>query len=153
MIETPSLNQAIALAALAHEGQTDKAGQPYILHPLRVMLACQGEAAQICAVLHDVVEDTPWTLAALREAGYSESVLMTLDHLTKRPGENYEQFIDRVLENELACLVKLADLADNQDLSRLAEVTTADQERLLRYQAAEKRVRAHMQTLAKSNRA
>ena len=140
----PSLAQAIALAALAHDGQTDKAGQPYILHPLRVMLHCQGEDAQICAVLHDVVEDTPWTLEALRKAGYTENVLAALDHVTRRPEESYEQFIDRVLEDPLACLVKLADLADNQDLSRLSEITPRDRERLRRYQEAEKRIRAHM---------
>lgn len=140
----PSLAQAIALAALAHDGQTDKAGQPYILHPLRVMFHCQGEDAQICAVLHDVVEDTPWTLEALREAGYAENVLTTLDHLTRRSDESYEQFIERVLTDPLACFVKLADLADNQDLSRLPVVTASDRERLLRYQRAEERIRAYL---------
>lgn len=147
--DQPGLAQAIALAALAHDGQTDKAGEPYILHPLRVMLACQGEAARICAVLHDVVEDTPWTLGALRRAGYAEDVLTALDHVTKRPEESYEQFIDRVLTDPLACLVKLADLADNQDLSRLPVVTASDRERLLRYQRAEERIRAHLKQINK----
>ena len=138
------LNQAIALAALAHEGQIDKSGAPYILHPLRVMLRCQGETAQICAVLHDVIEDTSWTLEALRKKGYSETVLATLAHLTRRTEESYEQFIDRLLADPLACQVKQADLADNQDLSRLAEITEADWQRLRRYKAAEAKIKAHL---------
>ena len=138
------LNQAIALAALAHEGQTDKAGAPYILHSLRVMLRCQGETAQICAVLHDVLEDTFWTLEDLRDKGYSEEVLTTLAYLTRRSEESYEQYIDRLVDHPLACQIKLADLADSQDLSRLTEITEADWQRLKRYKAAEKRIKAHL---------
>ena len=145
MTETPLLNQAIALASLAHAHQMDKAGKPYILHPLRVMLRCSEEAEQICAVLHDVIEDTPWTVAALRQQGYPETVLEALNHLTRQPEENYEHYIDRVLQNSLAARVKLADLADNQDLSRLSEITQADRQRLERYQIAEARIRAQLQ--------
>ena len=60
------LNKAIILSARAHEGQVDKGGNPYILHPLRVMMNCEGEAERICALLHDVVEDTDITLEELK---------------------------------------------------------------------------------------
>ena len=136
------LEQAIALAATAHAGQKDKGGAPYIFHPLRVMLACHGEDAQICAVLHDVIEDTPWTLDGLRAQGYGENILSALDALTRREGESYAQFIQRLLTNPLACQVKLADLADNQDLTRLSTITEADKNRLQRYQWAEETIRA-----------
>lgn len=136
------LEQAIALAAAAHAGQKDKGGASYILHPLRVMLACHGEDAQICAVLHDVLEDTPWTLDGLRAQGFEENILSALDALTRREGESYAQFIQRLLANPLACQVKLADLADNQDLTRLSTITEADKDRLQRYQWAEETIRA-----------
>ncbi len=68
------LERAIEIAAAAHRGQADKAGQPYILHPLRVMLACQGEATRIVAVLHDVIEDNDWTPEALSAEGASDAL-------------------------------------------------------------------------------
>lgn len=132
----PSLEDAIALAVSAHRGQRDKVGQPYILHSLRVMLCCDTEAARITAVLHDVVEDTPHTLTELRTLGYAEEVLQALDCLTRRAGESYEAFIQRVKGNALARRVKLADLADNMDIRRLSELSASDVERLRRYQRA-----------------
>ena len=88
-----TLERAIALAAVAHAGQIDKAGNPYILHPLRVMLnvrvdAARMDAARIAAVLHDVVEDTPVTPAQLRELGFSDTVITAVAALTKHPGED-----------------------------------------------------------------
>ena len=81
-----SLEEAIAIAARAHAGQVDKARQPYILHPLKVMLRLQATDERIAAVLHDVVEDTPITLDDLRAAGFSPAVITAVDALTKRPG-------------------------------------------------------------------
>ena len=132
----PTLEDAIALAALAHRGQADKAGQPYVLHPLRLMLSVEGEHARMAAVLHDVVEDTDWTIERLREAGYPEIVLRALDHLTKREGEAYPDFIARAALDPVARVVKLADLADNMDLRRLPNPTPKDHARLDRYRAA-----------------
>jgi hypothetical protein len=88
------------------------------------------------AVLHDVVEDSPWTLERLRGLGYPEEVLGALDCLTKREGETYEAFIERVLPHPLARRVKRADLEDNMDVRRLPAVTAKDAERLARYRAA-----------------
>ena len=132
------LDKAIHIAARMHEGQKDKGGQPYILHPLRVMNEVEGETAKICAVLHDVVEDTGITFDDLREEGFPEDIIEILDALTKRKDEAYDNFISRVLENKTACIVKLADLKDNLDLNRLPSVTEEDFERMEKYEEAEK---------------
>jgi (p)ppGpp synthase/HD superfamily hydrolase len=132
----PSLEDALALAAQAHKGQRDKAGQPYILHPIRLMLSVPDEPARIVALLHDVVEDTQTSMEDLRAAGYPEELLDALDCVTRRDDETYEEFIERIVPNELARRVKLADLADNMDLSRLPIVTEKDRVRLERYKAA-----------------
>jgi (p)ppGpp synthase/HD superfamily hydrolase len=135
------LEDAISLAVEAHRGQKDKAGQPYILHPLRVMMRLETDEERTVAILHDVVEDTPWTLERLRGRGYPEGVLAALDALTRREGETYEAFIERLRPHALARRVKLADLEDNMDVRRLAAVTPKDAERLARYRAAWTRLR------------
>lgn len=132
----PTLEDAIALAVEAHRGQRDKAGQTYILHPLRVMMRLETENERMAAILHDVVEDTPYTLERLRELGYPDEVLGALDCLTKREGESYETFIERVRPHPLARRVKLADLEDNMDVRRLLAVGPRETERLARYRAA-----------------
>ena len=132
----PTLEDAIFLAVQAHHGQQDKAGAPYVLHPLRVMLRMTSEEEMITAVLHDVVEDTPYTLQDLRQAGYSEHVLAALDGVTRREGESYEEFIERVLPNALASKIKIADLEDNMDLRRISNPQEQDMERLKRYRRA-----------------
>jgi len=130
------IERAIEIAAVAHRGQVDKAGQPYILHPLRVMLACKGDAARIAAVLHDVIEDTDWTPEALRAEGASEEILAALDAVTKREGEGYPDFVKRAARNPIGCEVKIADLQDNMDLSRITSPSDADLIRVERYRAA-----------------
>lgn len=128
-----TLEKAIALAATAHQGQKDKAGAPYILHPLRIMLRMDSELAMMVAVLHDVVEDTSITLKDLRDMDFPETVVAAVDSLTRRPEESYEAFIERVKLNSLARKVKLADLEDNMDLRRLQHVTDRDKQRWDRY--------------------
>lgn len=131
-----TLERAIAIAASAHEGQVDKAGAPYILHPLRMMLAVTTPEARMAAVLHDVVEDTSVTLEQLRAEGFPEAVLVAVAALTKREGEDYEAFIRRVAPIPIAREVKLADLRDNADLSRIAEPTEKDRARIEKYRSA-----------------
>ena len=126
------MEDAISLAVEAHKGQKDRAGQPYILHPLRVMMRLESEAERIVGILHDVVEDTPITFDELRQRGYSEEVLSALECVTKREGEAYEDFVKRSQPNPLARRVKLADLEDNMDLKRLSEVKEKDLDRLNR---------------------
>lgn len=135
------LEKAIRIAVEAHSGQADKAGQPYILHPLRMMLRMEDPTAMMAAVLHDVVEDTGWTLEALRREGFSEAVVEAVDGLTRRAKESYEAFIDRAAGHPVARRVKLADLEDNMDIRRLGTLTKKDQARLLRYQKAWRRLK------------
>lgn len=134
------LNKAIEIANRAHKGQVDKAGAPYILHPLRVMMAQENKIERICAVLHDVVEDSEITLDDIREEGFSEEIIEVLDCLTKRARESYNNFIGRILGNETACRVKLADLCDNMDITRIKNPTDKDTERIKKYQEAASRI-------------
>jgi (p)ppGpp synthase/HD superfamily hydrolase len=131
-----TLERALVLAAEAHAGMVDKGGAPYILHPLRLMFRVPPGDAQIVALLHDVVEDSEWTLEALRAEGFSEAILTGVDGMTRRTGETYEDFVRRCTENPLACRVKLADVEDNLDVRRLDELGEKDLARLQRYQRA-----------------
>jgi len=132
-----TLERAIAIAAEAHAGQTDKAGAPYILHPLRVMLSLSTDEERMVAVLHDVCEDCPaWDVERLRAEGFSEAVIAGLRAVTKREGEDYEAFVRRAAADPIGRRVKRADLADNSDLSRIAEPTAKDHERLAKYRRA-----------------
>jgi (p)ppGpp synthase/HD superfamily hydrolase len=139
-----TLERAIALAAEAHAGQVDKAGAPYILHPLRVMLRLASVEERIAAVLHDVVEDCGWTLERLRAEGFSDRVIAAIDALTRRPAETYEQFVLRAAANPIARRVKLADLWDNSDLSRIANPTPKDHERIEKYRRAIAQLKMHV---------
>jgi len=130
------LTRAIVIAAEAHRGQVDKAGEAYILHPLRVMLHMRTEPERIAAVLHDLLEDTGWVPEQLRAEGFSEEVLRALDHLTRREGEGYLAFVRRAARDPVAWAVKRADLEDNMDLSRIPHPTEKDRARLERYRQA-----------------
>ena len=130
------LGRAIELAKQHHKGQKDKAGKPYINHPLRVMNQVESEEEKIVAVLHDIVEDTNISLNDLRNEGFSEEVVSAVECLTKQDGENYDSYIERISFNPLAVKIKLADLEDNRDLTRLPEVTDKDLERLEKYDKA-----------------
>jgi len=130
-----TIERAIALAASAHAGQVDKAGQPYILHPLRVMLRVTTEEQRMAAVLHDVVEDTPVTFEELEVQGFSESMVEAVRTLTKLPGESRLAAAERAAANPIALAVKLADNAENMDLSRIANPTEKDFARLKEYEA------------------
>jgi (p)ppGpp synthase/HD superfamily hydrolase len=137
---SPTLSDALCLAAEAHRGVMDKSGQPYILHPLRVMFRCESEIERIVAVLHDVVEDTGRTFDDLRKLGYSDEVIAALDCVTKREGEGYEQFVDRAAANPVARKVKIADIEDNMDMRRLPNVGEKDWARMTKYLAAWRRL-------------
>jgi hypothetical protein len=138
----PSLEDAIALAVEAHRGQKDKVGAPYILHPLRVMFRLETEHERMTGILHDVVEDTAVTLETLRGLEYPPEVVAALACVTRRNGESYDEFVDRLLPNPIARRVKLADLEDNMDVRRLPEVTEKDAKRLARYRRVYGRIKA-----------
>ena len=113
------LEQAIQLAKTLHEGQVDKSGKPYIEHPLRVMSFVESIDCKILAVLHDVLEDCDVTPEELVAAGIPTELVEVLTLLTKRKGERYFDYIERASRDERTRLVKLADLKDNMDLTRL----------------------------------
>ena len=123
-----TLEHAIALAAKAHEGQRDKAGEPYILHPLRMMLKLNTAEERIVAVLHDIVEDCGWSLDRIRAEGFSERVIGAIEAVTRRPGEDYDDFVMRTAAHPIGRFVKLADLEDNSNLSRIKNPTKKREE-------------------------
>lgn len=143
-----NLQRAIEIAAEAHRGQTDKAGSPYVLHPLRVMMALETDDERIVGVLHDVVEDGPgWTFERLEEEGFSAPVLEALRLVTKRPEDEgdteavYLSFVRRAKANRIARRVKTADILDNLNASRLSVLAEKDMRRMNRYLAALRELR------------
>jgi (p)ppGpp synthase/HD superfamily hydrolase len=139
-----TLERAVVIAAEAHAGQVDKARAPYIFHPLRLMLQMEKPEDRIVAVLHDVVEDTDWTLERLRNEGFSRVVIEAIDSVTWRPDEAYEDFIQRAAQNPTGSRVKLADLRDNCDLSRIANPSETDYKRVAKYRQAIKLIEGHV---------
>jgi hypothetical protein len=135
------LDRAKAIATSAHEGQVDKAGKPYIEHPLRVMNMGKTVEEKIVGVLHDVVEDSEWTFEMLEKEGMPKEVVDALKCVTKlSEDEDYDHFIARVKTNPLAVKVKLNDLKDNMDITRLGKVTEKDLPRLNKYIRAYKQL-------------
>jgi len=129
-----TLERAISLAAERHEGQVDKANAPYILHPLRVMLNVPDIEHKIVAVLHDILEDTTTTIDELYRLGFQTHLIDAIIALTKQEGESRIQAAQRTVQNPIARVVKLADITDNMDLSRIQSPTMKDFERLKEYQ-------------------
>lgn len=138
-----TLERAVIIAMRAHEGQRDKGGQPYILHVFRVVGELRTDAARIVGALHDVVEDSEWTLDMLRREGFAEELVTAVEAITRRRGEPYEDYMDRVLVNPLACEVKRVDLEDNLNVTRLAVLGNLELERLSRYHRAWRRLVPH----------
>ena len=133
-----NLQRAIEIALEAHKGTLDKGGNPYILHPLRLMLQMDSEEEMIVAILHDVVEDSEnWSFDKLHKEGFSQSIINSLRSVTKEnEDEDYEKFIDRSIKDKIGRKVKIADISDNLDISRLKEVTDKDILRINKYKKA-----------------
>lgn len=129
------LDKAISIASQAFEGKYDKGGQPYILHCLYVMnqMPENDHELRCVAVLHDIVEDTDWTLLDLREEGFSVTVVDAVELLTKKNGQSYDDYIKEVKQNDLARQVKLADLKHNSDITRMKGIEIKDMARLEKY--------------------
>lgn len=129
-----TLEKAIEIAIKAHKGQIDKNGAPYILHLIRVMQNGKNEIEKICGVLHDLVEDTNWTFKELEKEGFSKEIIEVLKLVTKESdNEDYDNFIQRVMKNKTAISVKLNDLRDNMDITRINKLTNSDLKRLNKY--------------------
>ena len=133
-----NLQRAIEIALEAHKGALDKGGNPYILHPLRLMLQMDSEEEMIVAILHDVVEDSEkWSFDKLHKEGFSKKIINSLRSVTKEnENEDYEKFIDRSVKDKIGRKVKIADISDNLDVSRLKEVTDKDILRINKYKKA-----------------
>lgn len=124
----PETERAHDVATIAHAGQVDRAGKPYIGHPARVAARQRSDVAISAAWLHDVVEDTAITLADLRQGGFDRRVVEAVDALSRREGEDYFDYVRRAGANPIARFVKIADLHDNMDLSRFDGRPEADLE-------------------------
>ncbi len=134
------LEVAIKIAVNAHSSQVDKGGQPYILHPLRVMMSLIDEKDKIIGVLHDTVEDTDVTYEYLKEVGFDDEIIEGIKSVTRNKDETYNQFIDRVSLNPRGKRVKLADIEDNMDISRIPNPSEKDYSRVEKYKKAKKRL-------------
>ena len=129
------LASAIKLCYEAHKNQVDKGGSPYYMHPIYVALNMESEEQKIVALLHDVIEDTEITIDDLRKKGFSEKIIKAVDAITKK-GESYEEYLKKVKDNELAKAVKIEDIKNNMDVSRLKEITEKDIARIEKYKKA-----------------
>lgn len=133
------LSNAIIFATEKHKGQSDKGGAPYILHPLRVMLYLNSTEEQIYAVLHDTIEDCEVIDEELKEIGLSDSQISVLKLLTKKDGEDYfDDYLKRIMTDNRAINVKLADLTDNMNIKRIKKPTEKDFKRIEKYKKAYK---------------
>lgn len=146
------LERALAVAALYHAGAEDKAGSPYILHVLRVMMGVERTVEKVAALLHDLLEDTDLKEEDLHRLHFSPETIQTVLLLTRKPEEPYRAYIKRLSVDEVAVAVKLSDLRDNQNRGRLREpLSPEDKDRLEKYRAAEEFLRAVLEKKEKSH--
>ena len=127
---------ALKIATEAHKGQVDKAGVPYINHPLTVASLVDTEEEKIVALLHDTIEDTNITEQDLIDYGFPNEIVEAVKLLTHNKNVPYMDYVAKIKDNELARKVKIADLTHNSDLSRLKEITDKDKKRYNKYQKA-----------------
>lgn len=130
------LELAVKVATEAHDGQVDKGGSPYILHPQAVADSVDSTECKIVAWLHDVVEDTSITLGDLTEMGFSDEIVRAVQAITKVKGVSYNDYLQIVKDNETARIVKIADITHNSDISRIPNPTEKDYARVAKYQKA-----------------
>ena len=136
MIYTPETKKAMKLCFEAHKNQTDKSGLPYVFHPFHVAEQMHDEKTTIVALLHDVIEDTSYTLQDLRAMGFNQEVLDAIALMTHDNNVPYMEYVAKIRENPIARTVKLADLRHNSDLTRMDEITETELKRVEKYKAA-----------------
>lgn len=136
MIYTAKTKAALKLCFEAHKNQTDKSGMPYVFHPFHLAEQMKDEDTTIAALLHDVVEDTDYTIADLKQMGFPTNVLEALELLTHNDGTPYMEYVAKIKDNPIAKAVKLADLEHNSDLSRLDTVDEKALKRKEKYSQA-----------------
>ena len=107
------LHKAITIACEAHQGQSSINGEPYILHPLRLLIKAKSNEERIIAILHDVIEKTNISLADLKNKGFDQNIISSIDSLSRRRSESYFDYIERLMQNKITDRIKLLDLAAN----------------------------------------
>ena len=136
MIYTPMTKLALKLCFEAHKDQIDKSGMPYVFHPFHLAEQMTDEKTTIVALLHDVIEDTEYTLEDLRKIGFAEDVLFAISLMTHADDVPYMDYVAQIKTNPIAREVKLADLKHNSDMSRLDRIAPKDEERAKKYRKA-----------------
>lgn len=130
------IHRALKICIQAHQSQVDKGGTLYCLHPITISLKTGTTEEMIVALLHDVVEDSSWTMGDLKKEGFSEAVLAAVEALTRLDGEPYQIYIERVAGNSLATKVKMLDLQHNMEPARLSDRGPEDDLRTIKYMEA-----------------
>ena len=136
MIYTPMTKKALKLCFDAHKEQIDKSGMPYVFHPFHLAEQMTDENTTIVALLHDVIEDTDYTIDDLRKMGFDEKVINAISLMTHDPAVAYMEYVAQIKTNPIAKAVKLADLKHNSDMSRLDSITPYDVDRAEKYKKA-----------------
>ena len=126
------IEKALKIAIEAHSGQLEKDGNPYIMHPLRLMSDVETVEEKCVALLHDVAEDTDVSIEEIREA-FPPAVADAVALMTHDDGSEYEVYIKRLAENPIARKVKMADMRDNMNILRIPKLSDKDLERLRKY--------------------
>ena len=136
MIYTPMTKIALKLCFEAHKDQIDKSGMPYVFHPFHLAEQMADEKTTVVALLHDVIEDTEYTVDDLKSMGFSDDILSAIALMTHADGVPYMEYVARIKDDPIAKAVKLADLRHNSDMSRLDKITAFDRERAEKYKKA-----------------
>ena len=132
-IYTEMTKRALSLCFEAHKEQKDKSGLPYVFHPFHLAEQMEDEETTVVALLHDVIEDTEYTIEDLQKAGFSQSVISAIALMTHDPQVPYMEYVRAIKSNPTARAVKLADLRHNSDMTRLDIITQRDEERAQKY--------------------
>ncbi|WP_293697847.1 phosphohydrolase [uncultured Agrococcus sp.] len=130
-MENPALSRAILIAARAFDGETDRQGDPYVAHAIRVMHDVEGDDAKIVALLHDTLEWGSLTWSELRAAGFSSRVMGAIDAMTDREGETLSEQVSRIRSNSLALRVKIADIRDNSQKWRTSRMDPETRDQMM----------------------
>ena len=136
MIYTEMTKTAMKLCFHAHKDQVDKSGMPYVFHPFHLAEQMSDEETTVVALLHDVVEDTDYTIGNLRALGFPDNVLEAIALMTHDKAVPYMEYVEKIKKNRIAAVVKRADLIHNSDLSRLDTVDEKALRRVRKYKKA-----------------
>ena len=136
------LHRAIKIACEAHQGQSSINGEPYILHPLRLLIKAKSNEERIIAILHDVIEKTNISLLDLKNNGFDQNIISSIDSLSRRRSESYIEYIERLMQNKISVKIKLLDLADNIKIHSKNNYNGIYDAKIIQYKNALKQIRS-----------